>query len=76
VTAGIDFGLAMVAALRDDFYAKAVQLVAEYDPAPPFDAGSPHRAPSEAREIVETMFAPFLERIRLASEAAVRRMPG
>jgi cyclohexyl-isocyanide hydratase len=75
VTAGIDFGLAMVAALRDDFYAKAVQLVAEYDPAPPFDAGSPNRAPPEAREIVETMFAPFLERIRLASETAAGRMP-
>lgn len=75
VTAGIDFGLAMVAAMRDDFYAKAVQLVAEYAPAPPFDAGTPDRAPAEAREVIEAMFAPFLDRIHHAAHAAARRMP-
>lgn len=43
VTAGIDFALALTAALRGDDHAKLVQLSLEYDPAPPFDAGSPER---------------------------------
>ena len=75
VTAGIDFGLSMVAALRDDFYAQAVQLVAEYAPAPPFEAGTPERAPPAATQIITRMFDPFLDRIRRAADEAARRMP-
>ena len=75
VTAGIDFGLAMVARLRDDAYAKAVQLVAEYDPEPPFDAGSPAKAPAETREMITAMFAEFVGRIRGASVAAMESRP-
>lgn len=44
VTAGIDFGLALTAAIRGESHARAVQLGLEYDPAPPFDSGSPERA--------------------------------
>lgn len=44
VTAGIDFALALIAAVRGDDFAKTVQLSLEYDPAPPFDAGSPEKA--------------------------------
>ncbi len=44
VTAGIDFGLTLLAELFDDDIAKIVQLGMEYDPKPPFDAGSPERA--------------------------------
>lgn len=44
VTAGIDFGLALTAAIRGEAHARAVQLSLEYDPAPPFDSGSPERA--------------------------------
>jgi cyclohexyl-isocyanide hydratase len=44
VTAGIDFGLTIAAALRGEEAAKLVQLMIEYDPAPPFDAGSPDKA--------------------------------
>lgn len=44
VTAGIDFALALTALLRGEDHAKTVQLSLEYDPAPPFDAGSPERA--------------------------------
>jgi cyclohexyl-isocyanide hydratase len=44
VTAGIDFALALTARLKGDDYAKAVQLSLEYDPAPPFDSGSPEGA--------------------------------
>jgi cyclohexyl-isocyanide hydratase len=44
VTAGIDFALALTAAIRGEEHARLVQLGLEYDPAPPFDAGSPERA--------------------------------
>jgi cyclohexyl-isocyanide hydratase len=44
VTAGIDFALALMAAIRGETYARAVQLGLDYDPKPPFDAGSPERA--------------------------------
>jgi cyclohexyl-isocyanide hydratase len=41
VTAGIDFALTLVAKLVDEKTAQAVQLRLEYNPAPPFNAGSP-----------------------------------
>jgi cyclohexyl-isocyanide hydratase len=44
VTAGIDFGLTMLAQLRGADVAQMVQLMMEYDPQPPFDAGSPEKA--------------------------------
>ncbi len=54
VTAGIDFGLALVAAIRGETHARALQLGLEYDPKPPFDSGSPERA---SDELVETVRA-------------------
>ena len=44
VTAGIDFALALIARIAGEDHARAVQLGLEYDPAPPFDAGSPDKA--------------------------------
>jgi cyclohexyl-isocyanide hydratase len=44
VTAGIDFALALTAAIRGEAHARLVQLALEYDPRPPFDSGSPERA--------------------------------
>ena len=44
VTAGIDFGLVLLAKLVDEDVAKMTQLALEYDPAPPFDAGTPKKA--------------------------------
>ena len=44
VTAGIDFALALTARIRGEDHARLVQLSLEYDPAPPFDSGSPERA--------------------------------
>lgn len=42
----------LVAATHGDSVAQAVQLGIEYDPQPPFDAGSPSKAPAEIREFV------------------------
>lgn len=44
VTAGIDFALALMAEIAGEDHARAVQLALEYDPAPPFDGGSPTKA--------------------------------
>jgi cyclohexyl-isocyanide hydratase len=44
VTAGIDFGLVLLAKMRGDEAAKLSQLAMEYDPQPPFDSGSPKKA--------------------------------
>lgn len=47
VTAGIDFGLTIIAELCGEEAAQACQLQLEYAPAPPFDAGTPETAPAE-----------------------------
>ncbi|KAF0099839.1 MAG: twin-arginine translocation pathway signal [Rhodospirillaceae bacterium] len=60
VTAGIDFGLTLVGHLRDRQYAEGVQLMAEYDPKPPYSAGTPERAPAEVRTLIEGMFTGFV----------------
>ena len=44
VTAGIDFALTVAAQVFGDELAKTIQLGIEYDPSPPFAAGSPERA--------------------------------
>jgi cyclohexyl-isocyanide hydratase len=62
VTAGIDFGLALVGRLRDRVYAEGVQLIAEYDPKPPYSAGSPAQAPTEVKALIDGMFTGFVER--------------
>lgn len=48
VTAGIDFGLTVVAELFGEEVAQRIQLSIEYNPAPPFNAGSPNTAPASA----------------------------
>jgi transcriptional regulator GlxA family with amidase domain len=59
VSAGIDMALILVAKVAGEKAAQAVQLSIEYDPRPPFDAGSPRTAPAE---IVERMRAGARER--------------
>jgi cyclohexyl-isocyanide hydratase len=59
VTAGMDLGLSVVARLRDDFYAQGVQLMAEYAPQPPFNAGTPSTAPQAVFQMMDEMFVGF-----------------
>src|ERR1700733_611851 len=47
VTAGIDFALTLVSIMVDRPTAEAIQLRREYNPAPPFNAGSPDAAPPD-----------------------------
>jgi cyclohexyl-isocyanide hydratase len=64
VTAGLDFGLTMVAELRDPLYAQCVQLGCEYDPHPPFSSGSTRTASAEAKAMMDSMYAAFPDRVR------------
>lgn len=57
VTAGVDFGLTLVAELVNEDFAKLVQLGTEYDPQPPFDAGSPSKAAPELVATIQKTFA-------------------
>lgn len=64
VTAGIDFGLVVAATLFGREVAERVQLMMEYDPAPPFTAGSPDRAPEPVVAAVRAQGAAYLDRRR------------
>ena len=76
VTAGIDFALALTAAIRGEAHARLIQLALEYDPAPPFDSGSLDRAGADFvasyRRRMEKMAPGRAERVRAAAE---RLMP-
>ncbi|MCW3064829.1 MAG: glutamine amidotransferase [Solirubrobacterales bacterium] len=50
VSAGIDMALHLAGRIAGEEVAQSIQLYIEYDPDPPFDAGSPAKAP---RELVE-----------------------
>jgi cyclohexyl-isocyanide hydratase len=59
VSAGLDLSYVILSLLRDQRYAETVQLMAEYAPRPPFDAGSPDTAPPTTRTMVDAMFTEF-----------------
>ena len=61
VTAGIDFGLTVLAKLRGDEVAKMTQLMLEYDPAPPFESGSPQVAEPSLVAAVQGIVAEDLQ---------------
>jgi transcriptional regulator GlxA family with amidase domain len=50
VSAGIDMALYLVGIIAGEQTAKAIQLAMEYDPKPPFDCGTPDKAPKELLE--------------------------
>src|SRR5580700_10785090 len=70
VTAGIDFALTLVSIMVDRPTAEAIQLRIEYNPAPPFTAGSPDTASPEVLALVKEKTAPYLQRRRNANARA------
>jgi len=70
VSAGLDMGLRIVARMRDREYAEAVQLLAEYSPQPPFDAGTPATAPPRLTALIDGMFSELIDRMRAAAKHA------
>jgi cyclohexyl-isocyanide hydratase len=69
VTAGIDMALAVMAEVAGIDYAQTVQLAIEYAPAPPFDCGTPERAPTAIVAAARTR----LDAMRGERDAAVLR---
>lgn len=74
VTAGIDFGLTLAAELAGEQTAKAIQLMMEYDPKPPFDSGSPEKAGPELVALYKQRTAGMMEQRREANRTAAARV--
>lgn len=68
VTSGIDFALTVAAELYGPDAARRVQLTMEYDPHPPFDAGSPTRPEADPTQVRTT-----IEHARKTREPAIHR---
>ena len=56
-TAALDLALSLLALSHGPAVAQTVQLSLEYDPQPPYDAGSPAKAPAEIGELVSSYYA-------------------
>src|SRR5688572_25275676 len=61
VTAGIDFAFTVMAEIAGPSVAQAVQLALEYDPRPPFSAGTPAVAPAAVRDAADRRYATRLD---------------
>lgn len=71
VTSGIDFGLELIMELFGKEAAMETQLTMEYDPHPPVDAGTPHKAPAELTARANARYANIHEEL----SAALREIP-
>jgi cyclohexyl-isocyanide hydratase len=74
VTAGIDFALTVVSMLVDRRTAEAIQLGIEYNPAPPFNSGSPETAPSDVLARAQERIAPNQAKRSQAIRCAADRL--
>jgi cyclohexyl-isocyanide hydratase len=74
VTAGIDFALTLVSIMVDRPTAEAIQLRLEYNPAPPFNSGSPDTAPPQLVAMFKEKIAPTRQRRSDAIGRAAARL--
>jgi putative intracellular protease/amidase len=54
VSSGIDMALTLAGVIAGDLVAQGIQLGIEYDPQPPYDAGSPQKAPSDLTDLLRS----------------------
>ncbi len=73
VTAGLDFGLTLCALLKGEDNAKLIQLIIEYAPEPPFNAGEPETAPPEVVERLLKARAAVTEQAATIAKARAAR---
>jgi cyclohexyl-isocyanide hydratase len=71
VTSGIDFALELIAMIGGEDVARTVQLALEYDPAPPFEGGTPDTAPEH---ILFNLRGRIYERTAKEMEDAIRAL--
>jgi cyclohexyl-isocyanide hydratase len=76
VTSGLDFAFVLLRLLRGEATAKAIQLMLEYDPAPPFRSGHPDVADAHTVEAVREMAKAMLERRKITATLAASRLTG
>lgn len=74
VTSGVDFAFVLLALLRGEETAKVVQLMLEYDPAPPFRSGHPNVAEDHTVQAVRKLAARMLERRGETAASAAQRL--
>lgn len=74
VTAGLDFGLTVAARVRDEEWAKSIQLILEYAPAPPYDAGTVDGAGPAVTARVSELLKPGLAPLDQAVTKARQRL--
>jgi len=74
VTSGIDFALRLAAILDGEQVAREIQLQIEYDPAPPFNSGSPKTAAPETVVAVKARLAKLGEERRALAERVGRKL--
>jgi cyclohexyl-isocyanide hydratase len=74
VTAGIDFGLELACELRGEEYARLIQLALEYNPQPPFAAGTPRQAGSALTQRLLEIRAPAIAAVKAAVIRASERL--
>jgi cyclohexyl-isocyanide hydratase len=70
VTAGLDFALTVAAEVAGAKVAQSIQLALEYDPAPPFDAGVPDKAPQAVLTAMAERYRRSVGRMRSALQNA------
>jgi len=74
VASGIDFALAVAAVLEGEEVAKQIQLQIEYDPAPPFNSGSPKTASAETLTLLRGRLAGLNEQRRVVAERVGKKL--
>ena len=74
VASGIDFALTLAAILEGEAAAREIQLQIEYDPAPPFNSGSPRTASPDIVEKLRGRLAPLNDERRTVAERVGRRL--
>jgi len=74
VASGIDFGLVLAAKLESEEIAREIQLQIEYDPAPPFDSGSPRTAAPETVAALPRRLAALNDDRRAVAERVGRKL--
>jgi len=74
VTSGIEFALRLAAILEGEQVAREIQLQIEYDPAPPFDSGSPKTAAPDLVERLRARGAKLAEERRAVAARVGKRL--